>query len=125
MSLGITGGFYNSATANELLLNETFDDTPNTITTSPVDKIFLGLLPLAFRDTFEQFIKRINHYVIKDDRKSLIELWYDLRSTTAVNPIIMQRAIRGTLIQYHRSITNNVNKKHKPSNQNKTSPPVK
>ena len=109
LSLGLTGRFSTSSTAQDSMTNE--EESP---ITSPVDKMYLGLLPSSFHEAINNFMRTTNSPITQDLRNHLIQHWKALQSLLMLKPIIIQRAIRGILMR---------NKKTYVKYQHETFPP--
>ena len=66
--------------------------------TSPVDKLYLGLVPLTIFNTIKKFLRETNQPHVHDLRIEFNSIWNELISHLLSKPVISQQAIRGVLM---------------------------
>ena len=78
LNLGITGRFYTSAKANERNTTSSPNNQNMYDIASPVDNIYLGLLPKSFKQSIKKFMQTTDSYVVQKYQQDLKYKWNQL-----------------------------------------------
>ena len=96
LTLGLTGRILQTPWSSDVFKLST-NKANNVTVTSPVDKMYVGLLPLAMNDAVNSFLKLTHQPHLNDLRRDLTCQWNDIQKIIQCKPIILQRNIRGIL----------------------------
>ena len=88
--------------------------------TSPVDKIYLALLPNIFNDTIQDFIRKTSGRGNAELLKEMKQKWKTIQQSLKAKAIMMQRGVNGQLTMHMKTIKSN----YKEAKKNSTTNPI-
>ena len=116
LTLGLTGRATNVPWSSDVFKISTVGDKSIPVT-SPLDKLYVGLIPRTMDQAVVSFLKISHHANLPDLTNDLKQKWRNVQKLIRAKPIIIQRNIRGLLSVESKQWKNNIDKVSSPINQ--------